>query len=105
VAWRAVVAVLERIGADGEMKYASFGTATGHDLQHYKDIPLASTPHGQAMAMMMLVEVSQIFYRFMSVYQHLHEGTVSSQLISSLRRHSLILNDLPLCQIVLLSRP
>jgi unsaturated rhamnogalacturonyl hydrolase len=61
VAMKAVKAVLERIGADGELKEVSFGTAMGHDLQHYKDIALTSMPYGQAMAMMMLGEVLRIF--------------------------------------------
>ncbi|KAK4952413.1 hypothetical protein LTR10_009219 [Elasticomyces elasticus] len=61
VAIKAVKAVLERIGIDGELREVSFGTGMGSDLQHYKDIPLTSMPYGQAMAMMMLVEVLRIF--------------------------------------------
>ena len=61
VAIRAVKAVLERIGADGELRDVSFGTGMGHTLQHYKDIPLTSMPYGQAMAMMMLGELLRIF--------------------------------------------
>ncbi|SMR60657.1 unnamed protein product [Zymoseptoria tritici ST99CH_1E4] len=62
VAWAAVHAVFQRIDVDGELKDVSFGTAMGHDLQHYKDIPVTSMPYGQAMAMMMLVEVMRKFH-------------------------------------------
>ena len=61
VAIRAVKAVMQRIGTDGELRDVSFGTGMGHDLQHYKDIPLTSMPYGQAMAMMTLGEVLRIF--------------------------------------------
>lgn len=61
IAAKAVQAVLSRIGADGELKDVSFGTGMGHDVQHYKDIPLTSMPYGQAMAMMMLVEYLRKF--------------------------------------------
>jgi unsaturated rhamnogalacturonyl hydrolase len=61
VAIKATKAVIERIGADGELRDVSFGTGMGHTLQHYYDIPLTSMPYGQAMAMMMLGEVLRIF--------------------------------------------
>lgn len=58
---KAAKAVIGRISGDGELRDVSFGTPMGHDLQHYKDIPLTSMPYGQAMAMMMLCEVLRIF--------------------------------------------
>lgn len=53
---RAVKAMLDNVNKDGELLNVSFGTAMGHDLQHYKDIELTSMPYGQAMAIMALVE-------------------------------------------------
>ncbi|KAK4556458.1 hypothetical protein LTR86_006602 [Recurvomyces mirabilis] len=61
VAIKAAKAVLQRIDEQGELQEVSFGTAMGHDLQHYRDVPLTSMPYGQAMAMMMLGEVLRIF--------------------------------------------
>lgn len=61
VALKAVKAVIERIGEDGELRDTSFGTGMGSDLQHYKNIPVTSMPYGQAMAMMMLGEFLRIF--------------------------------------------
>ncbi|KAK4611509.1 Unsaturated rhamnogalacturonyl hydrolase [Fulvia fulva] len=61
IALKAVNAVLKRIDPSGELKDVSFGTGMGHDLQHYKDIPLTSMPYGQSMAMMLLVELLQRF--------------------------------------------
>lgn len=53
---RAVKAVLGKISTEGELLDVSFGTAMGHDLQHYKDIERTSMPYGQAMAIMALGE-------------------------------------------------
>ncbi|WPG98214.1 glycosyl hydrolase [Acrodontium crateriforme] len=61
VALKAVRAVLKRINKEGELVDVSFGTAMGNDLQHYKDIALTSMPYGQAMAIMMAVEVLRSF--------------------------------------------
>lgn len=61
VAIRAVRAVLERINPEGELLGVSFGTTVGHDLQHYKDVPLTSMPYGQAMAIMALGEFLRTF--------------------------------------------
>jgi unsaturated rhamnogalacturonyl hydrolase len=33
----------------------------GHDLDHYRHIPLTAMPYGQAMAMLCLVEALQQF--------------------------------------------
>lgn len=61
VAMKAVKAVIQRISDDGELMDTSFGTAMGHDLQHYKDIERTSMPYGQAMAMMALVEFLRVY--------------------------------------------
>jgi unsaturated rhamnogalacturonyl hydrolase len=61
MAIRAINAVLERISPAGELLDVSFGTGMGHDLQHYKDIPLTSMPYGQAMAIMALGEFLRTF--------------------------------------------
>lgn len=61
VALTAVKAVLSRISADGELQDVSFGTAMGHNLQHYKDIPRTSMPYGQSMAIMMVTELLHLF--------------------------------------------
>lgn len=61
VATKAAKSVIERISPDGELKDVSFGTGMGHDLQHYKDIPVTSMPYGQSMAIMLLVELLRIF--------------------------------------------
>ncbi|TPX13335.1 uncharacterized protein E0L32_006308 [Thyridium curvatum] len=53
---KAVKGVLANISPEGELLNTSYGTAMGHDLQHYKDIPITAMPYGQAMAMMALVE-------------------------------------------------
>lgn len=58
---KAIKAVTENVGTDGELLNVSFGTAMGHDLQHYKDIERTSMPYGQAMAIMALVEFLRVF--------------------------------------------
>jgi unsaturated rhamnogalacturonyl hydrolase len=61
VALRAIEGVMSNITPEGELLKVSFGTAMGHDLQHYKDIERTSMPYGQAMAMLALVEFLQGF--------------------------------------------
>jgi unsaturated rhamnogalacturonyl hydrolase len=58
---KAIKAVIERIDKDGELQEVSFGTAMGHDLQHYKDIKITSMPYGQAMGIMALGEYLRAF--------------------------------------------
>ncbi|KAH8726991.1 Six-hairpin glycosidase-like protein [Phaeosphaeriaceae sp. PMI808] len=58
---KAIKAVLERIDEKGELQEVSFGTAMGHDLQHYKDIKITSMPYGQAMGLMALGEYLRAF--------------------------------------------
>ncbi|KAF2741460.1 glycosyl hydrolase-like protein family 88 [Polyplosphaeria fusca] len=58
---KAIKAVLGKINEDGELQDVSFGTAMGHNLQHYKDIAITSMPYGQAMAIMALGEFLRTF--------------------------------------------
>lgn len=55
-ALRALCAVIGQISPAGEVWNVSFGTAMGHNLQFYRDIPITSMPYGQALAMLALVE-------------------------------------------------
>jgi unsaturated rhamnogalacturonyl hydrolase len=61
MAFQAIKAVIGKISPEGELLDVSFGTGMGHDLQHYKDIPLTSMPYGQAMAIMALGEFLRTF--------------------------------------------
>lgn len=57
VADRAIAAVLERIDAAGIVAEVSDGTAMGHDLEHYIRIGNVAAPYGQALVMLLLVEI------------------------------------------------
>lgn len=50
----AVQSVLGDVDEQIELRYTSYGTPMGHDLQFYKDIPITSIPCGQAMAQLWL---------------------------------------------------
>lgn len=54
---RAIAAVLQRIGADGIVLEVSDGTAMGHSLEFYKAIGNVAAPYGQALVMLLLVEL------------------------------------------------
>lgn len=56
---RAVDAVLDAIDADGLVQGVSYGTRMGHDLQHYRDIPIQPTAYGQSLAILALAEASR----------------------------------------------
>jgi unsaturated rhamnogalacturonyl hydrolase len=58
---KAIMAVTNKISADGELVDTSFGTAMGDTLQHYLDIERTVMPYGQAMAIMALVEYLRLF--------------------------------------------
>lgn len=60
-ATKAIKAVLGKVTPGGELEDTSFGTGMGHDLQHYKDIPITSMPYGQAMAIMALGEFLRVY--------------------------------------------
>ena len=53
---KAVEAVLANIDDAGELRQVSFGTAMGHTMQFYKDVPLTSMPYGQSLAIVALTE-------------------------------------------------
>jgi unsaturated rhamnogalacturonyl hydrolase len=53
---KAIQAVLSAVDSNGELQNTSFGTAMGHSLDFYREIPITSMPYGQAMAIMALVE-------------------------------------------------
>lgn len=53
---RAIQAVLGSIDSRGELQHTSFGTAMGHSLEFYREIPVTPMPYGQAMAIMALLE-------------------------------------------------
>ena len=55
----ALDAVISRIDSKGILLEASDGTAMGHDIQYYFDIPNTPVPYGQALAMMCVTELIQ----------------------------------------------
>lgn len=55
---RIAAAVLDRIGPEGFLADTSDGTAMGHSLQFYRDIPNTATPYGQALASLFLAELA-----------------------------------------------
>ncbi|WP_404402155.1 glycoside hydrolase family 105 protein [Pelagibacterium halotolerans] len=57
LAEKAFAAVTTRIGEDGIVAEVSDGTPMGHDLDFYRRIPNAPAPYGQALAMLLLVEM------------------------------------------------
>ncbi|WAJ72172.1 glycoside hydrolase family 88/105 protein [Catenovulum adriaticum] len=56
-ALKGVQAIVDRIDERGILLEASDGTAMGHDIQYYFDIPNTPVPYGQALAMMCITEV------------------------------------------------
>ena len=54
---RAMRGVVEKISPEGELTQVSFGTAMGHDLDFYRQIPNVPAPYGQALVMLLLVRV------------------------------------------------
>lgn len=56
---RAVEAVLASIDENGVLQGVSYGTRMGHDLQHYRDIPIQPTAYGQSLAILALTEASR----------------------------------------------
>lgn len=53
---KALAAVSANIDAQGVLGNVSYGTRMGHDLQHYRDIPIQPTGYGQALAILCLTE-------------------------------------------------
>lgn len=58
-AMQGVNALTKRVNEQGILLEASDGTAMGHDIQYYFDIPNTPVPYGQALAMMCITEVIQ----------------------------------------------
>lgn len=56
---KALNAIIRRIDDNGILLEASDGTAMGHDIQYYFDIPNTPVPYGQALAMMCITESIQ----------------------------------------------
>lgn len=56
---RGIDAVLGAIDDAGVVQGVSYGTRMGHDLQHYRDIPIQPTGYGQSLAILALVEARQ----------------------------------------------
>lgn len=54
---RALKAVLGNIDAEGVVHGVSDGTPMGHDLDFYRRIPNLPTPYGQALTMLLLIDV------------------------------------------------
>ena len=57
---KALDAVMGAIDANGVVKGVSYGTRMGHDLQHYRDIPIQPTGYGQSLAILALVEGTRL---------------------------------------------
>lgn len=58
IADKALGAVLRHIDAEGVVHGVSDGTPMGHDLDFYRRIPNLPTPYGQALTMLLLIDVS-----------------------------------------------
>lgn len=56
---RAANAVLAAIDDNGTLQGVSYGTRMGHDLQHYRDIPIQPTAYGQSLAILAMLEGSR----------------------------------------------
>ncbi|SNX82903.1 related to glycosyl hydrolase family 88 [Melanopsichium pennsylvanicum] len=48
--------VVNMIIDNGELQQTSFGTAMGHDLDFYRNIPITPMPYGQALALLAIVQ-------------------------------------------------
>lgn len=53
---KALNGVVGMIAEDGEVQQTSFGTAMGHNLDFYREIPITPMPYGQALALLAIVE-------------------------------------------------
>jgi unsaturated rhamnogalacturonyl hydrolase len=54
---RALAAVLRNIDDEGVVHAVSDGTPMGHDLEFYRRIPNLPTPYGQALTMLLLIDI------------------------------------------------
>ena len=62
-ALRAAQAVRAHIGPDGLVGQVSYGTIVADTLEYYKNVPLRPTGYGQNLALMMLVELLDVYKR------------------------------------------
>lgn len=53
---KALNALEKQIDSAGTVQNVSYGTRMGHDLQHYRDIPIQPTGYGQSLAILALTE-------------------------------------------------
>ena len=73
-ATKALIPVLESIDASGVVHGVSYGTAMGrHHKQFYKDIEIKSMPYGSAMAILFLLEVSNVITSYSIHYTKLYD--------------------------------
>jgi unsaturated rhamnogalacturonyl hydrolase len=61
VGFRAIQAILGKIGPDGELGQVSFGTPVFWTAEEYKAVPLTAMPYGQALAILCLSEFLNYF--------------------------------------------
>lgn len=55
-AYRALDAVYDQIDEDGTVLNVSYGTNVGHDLDHYRNIPIRPMQYGQGLATIAIIE-------------------------------------------------
>lgn len=53
---KALKCVVNNISDDGTVENVSYGTGMGHDLDHYRNIPLCPMTYGQALAILVIME-------------------------------------------------
>ncbi len=58
---KALGAVMAAVDAQGVVHGVSYGTRMGHDLEHYRTIPIQPTAYGQSLAILALVEGCRVF--------------------------------------------
>lgn len=59
-ALRGAQAILARLDEDGILQEVSGGTCLSYDLDYYRSRPLDAQPYGQAMALLMLMELKEM---------------------------------------------
>ena len=59
-AMKAINGVIGCIDEDGTVNNVSYGTAVGHTIQEYKDIPMCNMAYGQALAILAINEIKDI---------------------------------------------
>ena len=49
-------ALYNEIDENGTVQHVSYGTNVGHDLDHYRNIPIRPMQYGQGLAMIAIIE-------------------------------------------------